>query len=60
MGEPEILSTLDLLKLARQAGGVFISLTDEVLGRVNGARFDLEMEAIDALGEDSPATGSEP
>ena len=55
-GEPERITALDLLKMARRAGGIFMVLTDEILGRVNGLNLSMEVEVVTKLGEDLPQT----
>lgn len=52
----ETISALDLLILARTAGGLFTLLTDEILQRVNGINLLAELEAVKEMGEDSPET----
>lgn len=58
VGEKEQLSDIDLLELARGAGGVFDVLTREIKSRVNGLNMDVEREAIEAMGEASTATNT--
>lgn len=52
----EAVPPVELLKLARNAGGLFNFLTDEIIRRVNGINFDIEQQVVQKLGEGSPAT----
>jgi len=53
-GADKPLGTLDLLRLARLAGMLFVLLTDQIATDSTGVLAQAEAEVIEALGEDSP------
>lgn len=55
-GKPEKLSDASLLKLAKLGGGIFVAMTDEIMGRCQSVITHAEIALTEELGNASPTT----